>query len=168
AKLMLNSLYGKFATNPDVTGKVPYLKEDGSNGFYMGDEEFKDPVYTPMGVFITSWARYTTISSAQMVYDRIIYCDTDSMHLTGTDIPENLKDIINDKKMGYWDWESTFEKAKYIRQKTYCQVIDGKLKVTCAGMPDSVKKKVTWDNFKIGFTASGKLIPKQVNGGVVL
>src|SRR6185312_8992224 len=24
AKLMLNSLYGKFATNPDITGKVPY------------------------------------------------------------------------------------------------------------------------------------------------
>ena len=25
AKLMLNNLYGKFATNPDVTGKVPSL-----------------------------------------------------------------------------------------------------------------------------------------------
>src|SRR5699024_3400601 len=28
AKLFLNSLYGKFATNPDVTGKVPVLDED--------------------------------------------------------------------------------------------------------------------------------------------
>ncbi|HSH24518.1 MAG TPA: DNA polymerase, partial [Massilibacterium sp.] len=79
AKLMLNSLYGKFASNPDVTGKVPYLKEDGSNGFKLGEEEIRDPVYTPMGVFITSWARYTCIGTAQMVYDRIIYCDTDSI-----------------------------------------------------------------------------------------
>jgi hypothetical protein len=48
------------------------LKEDGSNGFkVLRDEEgnvikeYKDPVYTPMGVFITSWARYTTITTAQ-------------------------------------------------------------------------------------------------------
>src|SRR5690606_7592764 len=58
AKLMLNSLYGKFASNPDVTGKIPYLKEDGSTGFMDAEQEFRDPVYTPMGVFITSWARY--------------------------------------------------------------------------------------------------------------
>jgi hypothetical protein len=47
------------------------LKEDGSNGLRYWDEEgnvikeYKDPVYTPMGVFITSWARYTTITTAQ-------------------------------------------------------------------------------------------------------
>jgi hypothetical protein len=70
AKLQLNSLYGKFASNPDVTGKVPYLKEDGSCGFAVGEEEYKDPIYTPMGVFITSWARYTTITTAQKCYDR--------------------------------------------------------------------------------------------------
>jgi hypothetical protein len=89
AKLILNSCYGKFATNTDVTGKIPYLKEDGSTAYKLPrDEETKeiiketkDPIYTPMGVFITSWARHTTITTAQKCFDRILYCDTDSIHL---------------------------------------------------------------------------------------
>ena len=168
AKLMLNSLYGKFATNPDVTRRVPYLKEDGSLGFEIGDEDFKDPEYTPMGAFITAYARETTISSAQLCYDRVIYCDTDSLHLTGTEIPEILKDKIDPKKMGYWDFELTFEKGRYLRQKTYGHIVDGKFSVTCSGMSDEVKEKVTWDNFHIGFSSFGSLRGKQVAGGVVL
>ena len=35
-------------------------------------------------------------------------------------------------------------------------------------MPDRVKEKVTWENFHVGFSADGKLLPKQVKGGVVL
>lgn len=175
AKLMLNSLYGKFATNPKVTGKVPYLKENGANGFALPKDEngnvideFKDPVYTPVGVFITSWARDTTIRTAQKCYDRIIYCDTDSIHLEGTEIPEVIKDVIDDNKLGYWQHESTFQRARFIRQKTYIEEIDGDLHVVCAGMPDRVKEKVTWENFHVGFSADGKLLPKQVKGGVVL
>lgn len=168
AKLILNSCYGKFATNTNVTGKVPYLKEDGSCGFRLDEEKFKDPIYTPMGVFITSWARYTTITTAQSVYDRIIYCDTDSIHIVGTEIPEAIKDIIDDNILGYWKHESTFTRAKFLRQKTYVEEVDGHLDVKCAGMPDKVKEKVTFDNFKVGFRSFGKLLPKHVDGGVVL
>jgi hypothetical protein len=192
AKLQLNSLYGKFASNPNITGKVPYLKEDGSLGFKTGDHETKDPVYTPMGVFITSWARWTTITTAQKCYDRIIYCDTDSIHLVGTEIPEAIKDVVDPDKLGYWKHESTFKRAKFIRQKTYVEDIYGKmvwneedqkmkfkecepeeatcteLNVKCAGMPDKIKQYVTFDNFEIGFKSFGKLLPKHVDGGVVL
>lgn len=168
AKLMLNSLYGKFATNPDMTGKVPYLKEDNSTGFKEGEPETADPVYTPMGVFITAWARYTTITTAQSVYDRIIYCDTDSIHIEGGEQPKELEGKIHPKKLGYWDFEGKFDRAKFLRQKTYVQEIGGKLEVTCAGMPDRVKEKVTFDNFKVGFQESGKLMPKHVDGGIVL
>lgn len=190
AKLMLNSLYGKFATNPDVTGRVPFLKEDGSTGFYDGEEKFRDPVYTPMGIFITSWARYTCISAAQQCYDRIIYCDTDSIHLIGTDIPESISSIIDDNKLGFWAHEGTFKRAKYLRAKTYCYEMymtekekDGekilvtsnpkdythlKFDVKCAGMTDKVKENVTFDNFQVGFSSFGKLSPKQVPGGVWL
>lgn len=174
AKLMLNSLYGKFASNPDVTGKYPYLKPDGSTGFAVGEKETKDPVYTPMGAFITAYARELTISTAQKCFDRIIYCDTDSIHLTGTEIPDVIKDVVDDDKLGYWAHESNYKRAKYIRQKTYVQDIytgDGEetyLSVKCAGMPDNVKKKVDFDNFNIDFQSDGKLMPKHVNGGVVL
>jgi hypothetical protein len=173
AKLMLNSLYGKFATNPDITGKVPYLKENGSCGYAVGEEDFKDPVYTAVGVFITSYARYFTITTAQKCFDRIIYCDTDSIHLLGTEIPEAIKDIIHPKRMGFWGFEGEFKRAKYLRQKTYVQeLIEGddkiKLSVKCAGMPDPIKEKVTFENFKVGFKSFGKLLPKHVDGGVVL
>lgn len=168
AKLMLNSLYGKFATDPDVTGKVPYLKENGACGFTQGDEEYRDPIYTAMGVFITSWARYTTIGTAQMCYNRIIYCDTDSIHLEGTETPEAIEDYIDPEKLGYWDHEATFSRARFLRQKTYIEEIDGKLDVKCAGMPDEIKEKVTFDNFEIGFSSMGKLLPEHVDGGIVL
>jgi hypothetical protein len=175
-----------------VTGKIPYLKEDGSCGFKVGKEEFKDPIYTPMGVFITSWARYTTITAAQKCYDRILYCDTDSLHILGTDIPDVIHDIVDPDKLGYWKHESTFKRAKFLRQKTYVEDVYGKmvwnekeqkekfkecskeestcteLNVKCAGMPSQVKGKVTFENFEVGFSSFGKLLPKHVNGGVVL
>jgi hypothetical protein len=186
---MLNSLYGKFASSPNITGKVPYLKEDGSCGFRMGEEEFKDPVYTPMGVFITSWARWTTITTAQKCFDRILYCDTDSIHLVGAEIPEAIADIVDPDKLGYWKHEGTFTRAKFIRQKTYIEQYGGhygwlkfrrkwkgrgiklwclRPDVKCAGMPEKIKEYVSFNNFEVGFTSYGKLLPKHVDGGVVL
>lgn len=199
AKLMLNSLYGKFASNPKVTGKIPRLRPDGSTVLELPRddegkiiEEYKDPVYTPMGIFITSWARYTCITTAQKCYDRIIYCDTDSIHLTGTEVPEAIADIVDPKKLGYWKHEGTFKRAKFIRQKTYLEQYDVskddwdylyfkkllkgkqvKVKmprpdVKCAGMPERIKRFVSWNNFERGFSCHGKLLPKHVKGGVVL
>jgi len=198
AKLMLNSLYGKFASNPDVTGKIPYLKEDKSCGFKIPKDEngkiikeTKDPIYTPLGVFITSWARDMTIRTAQKCYSRIIYCDTDSIHLTGTDIPTVIEDIIDDNKLGYWAHESTFKRGKYLRQKTYVNELykdkeftKTKVSVKCAGMPEKIKRRLTkrlianmpkhvkdnlvFKDFKVGYNSMGKLLPKHVKGGVVL
>lgn len=185
AKLILNSLYGKFASHYDVTGKIPFLKEDGSNGYKAGMETFKDPIYTPMGAFITAWARHMTIGTAQKCYDRIIYCDTDSIHLVGLEMPEVIKDMIHNDDLGKWAHESTFIRAKYIRQKTYMYEIrldkpryyiknkktimtNSEISVKCAGMSENIKKKVTFENFKVGFKSSGKLLQKNVSGGVVL
>lgn len=59
-------------------------------------------------------------------------------------------------------------KGKFIRQKCYIMEKDGLLKVTCAGLPDDLYSQVTFDNFKEGFTAHGKLTYKHVIGGVKL
>lgn len=182
AKLMLNSLYGKFATNPDVTPKLPYLKDDGSVGYMLGKKDTRDPVYTPMGCFITAWARYKTITAAQSVYDRFMYCDTDSIHLLGTDPAPGLD--VHPTRLGAWKHESNFSQAKYIRAKTYMErivqvgkMVDGEYvmvdvepydDVKCAGMPEDLKRHVTFDNFKRGLQLFGKLKPKHVRGGVVL
>lgn len=195
AKLMLNSLYGKFATNPRSKQKIPYLDESGVVKYTLSDDELRDPVYTAVGAFITAYARNKTIRSAQAVYDRFIYADTDSLHLKGFEIPDGLD--VHPTRLGAWKNEGEFIDSLFIRAKTYlesvvifieptlynyCKLLnttfdidktpDGikssKLKVTCAGMPDNVKEKVSYNNFKSGATFSGKLVPRRYNGGVVL
>lgn len=165
AKLMLNALYGKFALNPNVQSKLPWY-DNGVIKYKLGEKKTREPIYIPVGTFITAWARYKTISSAQKVYDRFVYADTDSLHLVGTEIPDMLE--IDPVKLGAWKHESTFTRARFLRQKSYIEEIDGMLKITCAGMPDRCYKYVTWDNFHTGATYSGKLGMTHVNGGIVL
>lgn len=165
AKLMLNALYGKFALNPNVQSKIPYL-EDGIVKYRLGEKELRTPLYIPIGVFVTAHARYKTISSAQKVFYRFAYADTDSLHLIGTEIPEGLE--VDPVKLGAWKLESEFSRAKFIRQKTYIEDINGELNITCAGMPKGCYAGVTWNNFTAGSTFAGKLQPAHVAGGIVL
>lgn len=167
AKLMLNSLYGKFATNPRAVKKIPYLDPDSGTVHYKCDDpEERDPVYTAMGCFITAYAREKTIRSAQANYDRFIYADTDSLKLVGFEDAEGLE--VHDTHLGAWKDEGNFTDSKWIRAKTYMVTVNGKTKVTCAGMPDNVKEQVTYDNFKSGSTFSGKLVPRRYPGGIIL
>lgn len=166
AKLMLNSLYGKFATNPKAKKKYPFLDEDNVVRYKYSEPELRDPVYTAMGCFITAYARDKTIRSAQAVYDRFIYGDTDSLKLVGYDEPEGLE--IHPTRLGAWKDEGDFTDSKWIRAKTYMVTVDGKTKVTCAGMPDNVKEQVTYENFRSGSTFDGKLMPRRYPGGIVL
>lgn len=165
AKLMLNALYGKFALNPNVQSKIPWY-DNGVVKYKLGEKESREPIYIPVGTFITAWARYKTISSAQKVYDRFVYADTDSLHLIGTEIPDMLE--VDPVKLGAWKHESTFTRARFIRQKSYIEEIDGKLNITCAGMPDRCYQYVTWENFHTGMSYEGKLGMAHVNGGIVL
>lgn len=165
AKLMLNALYGKFALNPNVQSKNPWY-DNGVVKYKLGEKETREPIYIPVGTFITAWARYKTISSAQKVYDRFIYADTDSLHLIGTEIPDMLE--VDPVKLGAWKHESTFERARFLRQKSYIEEIDGVLNITCAGMPERCYQYVTWDNFHTGMNYAGKLGMTHVNGGIVL
>lgn len=190
AKLYLNSLYGKFATSPYVRSAIPYLGEDGVVHYHKTEYEERDSIYVPIGAFITAIARNKTIRSAQSVYDRYLYSDTDSIHIRGTDIPDCLE--VDDYKLGAWKCESKFERARFIRQKCYiedeiiteeeynskmlefpylCRKTENGyrfMKVTVAGLPAGGYKYVTWDNFRGGAKYGGKLQPKRVAGGTVL
>lgn len=173
AKLMLNNLYGKFSTNPRVVEKIPYLDEDGIVAFRCSDIEYKDAVYTAMGAFITAYGRKQTIETAQQVFDRFLYADTDSIHLIGVEEPTNIK--IDANLLGYWKCEGVFDDSKFIRAKTYIKWKHEKIEITCAGLPQNVKdliselpKEEAFQRFDVGATFSGKLQPKRVKGGVIL
>lgn len=176
AKIMLNSLYGKFATSLDVQSKIPYLDGDIVK-YRLGEKNTKDGVYLPMGAFITAYARDKTIRTSQSIKDYSIkkygidmycYSDTDSIH---TILPiEELKQFceIDDVELGKWKHESHFTRAKFIRQKTYLEEINGEIQITCAGLPQRCYDQVTWDNFKEGMKVDGKLTFTHVKGGVIL
>ena len=166
AKLLLNNLYGKFATNPKTQIKKPYLADSGEVEYETKTEEDKEPVYTPMGVFITSYARARIQRTAQSVYFRFCYADTDSIHIIGDEIPDIP---VDDKELGKWALENKFSRARFIRAKTYIEELeDGTLNVKCAGMPDNLKELCNFDNFKVGLKLYGKLLPKRYDGGVIL
>lgn len=119
SKLLLNSLYGKFGLNPRADIKEPRIEEDGSVTWHIKEQDPRKPVYLPVAMFVTAWARNKTIRSAQTVIDRFCYADTDSLHLIGTEIPEGLE--IDKYKLGAWDHEGTFKRAKYLHAKCYLE-----------------------------------------------
>ena len=186
SKLFLNSLYGKFGSDNKVASKIPYLDEEGIVSYKDDEAKPKDPIYVAVASFITSFARLKTISAAQTIMDnynsgkskiQFVYADTDSLHCVSPDgtLPEGLD--IDPTKLGAWKYESRFNKAKFIRQKCYIEYgtedvynddAQLELKVTVAGMPASCHEQVTFENFKIGASYTGKLLPKRVKGGVVL
>lgn len=167
AKLQLNSLYGKFATRTEVRSRRPVL-HDGVLHYVDLEPEQRPPVYLPVGVFVTAHARYKTVTSAQAVYGRFAYADTDSLHLVGTEIPDTLD--VDAFRLGAWKHESTFDEAKFLRAKCYVEHEVGadSLTVHVAGMPDRCHSQVDIDTFDFGARYEGKLYQKRVKGGIVL
>jgi hypothetical protein len=91
--------------------------------------------------------------------------------LIGTYIPEELD--VDPVRLGAWKHESTFKRARFLRQKSYVEdelQEDGTthFKITCAGMPEQCYPYVTWENFHTGSKYLGKLQMKHVKGGIVL
>jgi hypothetical protein len=175
AKLFLNSLYGKFATNPDITGQVPVLDEETDTvRLVQGEPTTRDPVYTPMGVFITSWARDVMVRTAQANYPNFAYCDTDSLHVLGNQDPMGIE--VHPTRLGAWDHEYDFTDAVFLRAKRYAeQLTPGYAEkfgrgvvVKIAGAPENITNNMTLDDMIVGKKFNGKLQPTRVPGGIVL
>lgn len=172
SKIMMNSLYGKFATAPEGYSKKPYLK-DGVLCHELLEKEDRKPLYIPVSVYITSYARRETITVAQTVYEqgKFIYSDTDSVHGLG-EIPESVE--LDDAAFCKWKKEFNILYCKYLRQKCYVdygtEVGSNKLErhIVVAGLPQTAKKCFSIKKFNFGRTYDGKLMPKQVKGGIIL
>lgn len=192
AKLHLNSLYGKFATNPHIRGMFPVMDDQGVMRLKHAPDETRDPVYTAVGVFITSYARDITIRAAQANFDTFIYADTDSLHLLRDDVPEGID--VHPTKLGAWKFEYAFTGAYYIRAKAYLERMhdlggcidcancekcadglctahsDGHYTNHIAGLPEKISEDIVFDDLRNGsnIVFNGKLKPKSVRGGVIL
>lgn len=179
AKLMLNSLYGKFGARTHGKSKIPYYDPDLDKVRYkMSEEETRKGVYLPIATFITSYCRDKIIRCAELCGDRFCYADTDSVHIVGTDPVPGMD--VDDFRLGAFKEEERFIRARFIRQKTYMEVYiedeKEKLNIKCCGMPRKMQATVTEGDFYEGaeFDASKnsrfepKLMPRIVPGGVIL
>lgn len=141
-KLMMNSLYGKFAQYKIVAEKIGEV-DDGSivkkevivlhdtkevkqsltiGGVVTGKEERLDTkknTMTAVSLFVTSYARLFLWETIKKVgVENVFYGDTDSLILN----EEGYKKILNlldDKKLGFWDLEDTTDRIKIISPKVY-------------------------------------------------
>lgn len=187
AKLFLNNLYGKMASSTDSSFKI--AKVDGNKLYFITQKENdKEPGYIPIGSAITSYARNFTIRHAQKNYhgpDKpgFIYADTDSIHCDLTE--EELIDIkVHPVNFCCWKVESYWDKAIFVRPKTYIEHItheDGIAiekpyhQVKCAGMPDRCKEllKMSFDEVKPDKKIIEKMKPEEIdflidkNGNVI-
>lgn len=192
AKLYSNNLYGKMSSGTNSSYKLVYLDENERICYETIYEDNRKAGYIAIGSAITSYARNYTISVAQANYDNFCYADTDSCHLKGSE--EEIKEArLGDKKYGKWKIESRWDKAIFVRPKTYIEVEGNNYIVKCAGMPDKAKdlfiKSITQDyninnyneeeksflrqqrtieDFRIGLRVPGKLCQRRIKGGVIL
>lgn len=207
-KLLLNNLYGKLSSSSVSNFRVAEVDEKGNLHYYTVEANDKKIGYIPIGSAITSYARNFTIRASQQNYYGVnergfIYADTDSIHCDLK--PEELKGIdIHPDNLSCWKLETYWDKAIFVRQKTYIEHVtheDGEpvekpyYNVKCAGMPQRCKDlfvksfedlseedvkdykeeekdfllhKRTILDFKKGLRVPSKLMPKHIEGGLVL
>lgn len=165
AKLMLNALYGKFGLIPDTRVKKPVFIDNMIS--YEIHDESRNGVYLPVACFVTAYARGIIVRAAQNHIDRFLYSDTDSLHLIGTEIPDDLE--IDDTKIGAFKVEMIAAKARYLSPKVYAQVDaeTGELKITAAGLPKEARHNIVLDEFHRGLVLPGRTTYHVVPGGVL-
>ena len=177
AKLMLNSLYGKFGSRCMGKSKIPFLDELGILSMKSTEEMPMKKYYLPVAIAIVSHAHMLIDNGIRATgVSNFVYCDTDSIHTLGL-LPD---DLVDNKKLGKFKLEGEELKSRYIRQKTYvyCELEDNEITytITCAGMDDNTKAYALdtygdkiFDVFEKGFKVDGfKLMPQMVRGGTVL
>lgn len=164
AKLMNNSLYGKFGQNPRRRKKEPYM-EDGVIKFRLGDEEIaKKKKYLPIAVFITAIARYKILTEIGTIgKDNWLYSDTDSI-ISSLRLPDEL---IHPTQLGKYDIEYEFKKFKVLGPKTYCGItLDDKKVIKACGCNKEALNKVSIEDFNYDAEVeNGRVTLKRVEGG---
>lgn len=157
AKLFINNLYGKFGTNPLKSEKIPIGVTDKGIEYDIVNS-VSDPVYIPVGTFVTAYGRKNLLENVHNNWEYFEYCDTDSVHLSCK--PDKAKITAIGTNLCEWKLESQWDKARFIRQKTYVEHIvwddkagfdiDPYYDWKCAGASPEVKALFTWDNFHSG------------------
>lgn len=142
AKLRQNGLYGKFGMS--CSNEITHFKNNDGVFTIEHTKEFyvSNSIYLPMATFITSYSKEFLVNCINNNYDRFMYCDTDSVHLFGTEEAKGID--IHPSNYNCWDNEMNFTDFKYLSPKRYAEKDSktGKWEIKCCGLSDNIMKKV--------------------------
>lgn len=189
-KALLNAGYGMMVQSPVKQSLI--FTESDEDVFKVDEnvsretllEEYNRTAFLPYqwGVWVTAWARYRLKEGINIVGDRYLYDDTDSVKyviVLGDNIDDkfaeyNRKRIENSTKnnayatdpkgnvhyMGVFEYEKTYTEFSTLGAKKYVyREEDGTLHTTIAGVnkkyaPDELEKHGGISAFKVGFKFS--------------
>lgn len=162
SKNKLNSVYGMSAQRPvrfPIIYKDHVLYEDRQADRMALLEKSNRYAFQSYawGVWVTAWARYRLHEGIQLVGDRFVYCDTDSVKYLDIGSPPDWESynrirqkdsqhsgawaIDKDGKkhfMGVYEFDGEYEEFKTMGAKKYCYTDKSGLHLTLAGV---AKKK---------------------------
>ena len=169
AKLMLNSLYGKFGMNDHRVSKIPvgFCAKGIVYNFIDNDTVYYDK---KIASYITSMARVKYATMMNLCGDSYVYGDTDSLYVIGHEIPPQFKGLVDDKKRGMWGYEGHYTHFKALKAKCYIKQLDnGEIVRRIAGCPKDASVLIDFENFNFGLKLKGvKKLKRKVNGGIII
>ena len=134
-KYLLNSLYGKFLSNPNGTS---IIYENGERKKI--EENNRKTYYLPIGSWIAMLGRVTLMQAMlSLPVENVLYCDTDSIIYTKNKDP-NVK---IGKNLREWGIEHDSVNVFIVGPKTYQEydLNNNELITKCAGMPKNIIAK---------------------------
>lgn len=149
AKLMLNSLFGKMGAKTERQNTIIEINENNEAAYKLGDIERTRGIYAPVSAFITAYGRRTLAAAMRANRDRIVYADTDSMHLLGQEPPAGI--TLDPAAFNCWKVEEQFDNMKHLREKAYCWTDANGFHCKCSGMPSNIRDVMTFDTFRAGW-----------------
>ena len=150
-KLIINSFYGKFGTNPERI-ETEYVLEGDCLRVRELDETKTDshPLYLPVAMWTTAYSRdWLSYAGGTVGWENVCYTDTDSIHCHRIDADEVERRLngagigTSATVIGDYKHESDSAYGWYIRNKGYCHFdTDGRvteIKMAGANRFDAIK-----------------------------
>lgn len=189
-KALLNAGYGMMVQSPVKQSLI--FTESAENIYTVDENDSRETLLTKYnrtaflpfqwGVWVTAWARLRLKEGINIVGDRYVYSDTDSVKyikVRGDNIDELFDRYNYERKkqsisnsayatdphgvkhyMGVYEYEDTYTEFSTLGAKKYVyRTKDGKLHVTIAGVnkklaPEELESHGGIDVFRVGFTFS--------------
>lgn len=151
AKLMMNSLYGKFAQRNEIEDR--YVHEEPGEGVPF--KKITDDTWMVGGIekeraheTVVCWASYVTSYAQCYLYSffpelGLHYCDTDSV-VRETPLP---RELVDDSEFGLMDLEHVLCESNFVAPKRYAFKTDKTTKRVCKGVGKDALKDVLIENY---------------------